>query len=509
MKKNLFAWAVACMLAAGEAGAQNPIIQTRYTADPAACVYGDTLYLYTSVDNEEGEGYQKTIWQLYTTTDMVNWTDCGTVASLADFSWAGDNGAWAPHVVPRDGKWYMYAPIQLRGIGVLVGQSPCGPWRDPLQRALINHDIRDIDPTVFIDDDGQAYLYWGNNGLWYVKLTRSMVDYNGEIMEIPLTEETVGGYEEKYKDENGEEQTRLVGVDKYEEGPWAYKRGEKYYLVYAAGGIPEHLSYSMSDSPTGPWKYQGRIMDSPDGSFTTHPSGVDFKGRSYIFYHNGKLKGGSGFRRSVCVEQFEYNADGTIPHIPMTKKGVSEPVAHVSPYARQEAEMIALSVGVRTAQDESRGVYLDSLDMGDYVKVKAVDFGEEGARSVRLCVRQRENDGFIQVCIDSQSNVVATVDVSGVQDWVELAADLNEVVTGVHDIYFRFRATDTGKRNELMQFDYWYFLPQTVSGVESREAVTGSRDGVSGPYDLSGRRIAQPGRGIYIKGGKKYVGQPF
>mgnify|MGYP001524047985 FL=1 len=219
MKKNLFAWAVACMLAAGEAGAQNPIIQTRYTADPAACVYGDTLYLYTSVDNEEGEGYQKTIWQLYTTTDMVNWTDCGTVASLADFSWAGDNGAWAPHVVPRDGKWYMYAPIQLRGIGVLVGQSPCGPWRDPLQRALINHDIRDIDPTVFIDDDGQAYLYWGNNGLWYVKLTRSMVDYNGEIMEIPLTEETVGGYEEKYKDENGEEQTRLVGVDKYEEGP--------------------------------------------------------------------------------------------------------------------------------------------------------------------------------------------------------------------------------------------------------------------------------------------------
>lgn len=92
------------MLAAGEAGAQNPIIQTRYTADPAACVYGDTLYLYTSVDNEEGEGYQKTFWQLYTTTDMVNWTDCGTVASLADFSWAGDNGAWAPHVIPRNGN---------------------------------------------------------------------------------------------------------------------------------------------------------------------------------------------------------------------------------------------------------------------------------------------------------------------------------------------------------------------------------------------------------------------
>lgn len=496
------------MLATVGAGAQNPIIQTRYTADPAACVYGDTLYLYTSVDNEEGEGYQKTFWQLYTTTDMVNWTDRGTVASLADFNWANDNGAWAPHVIPRNGKWYMYAPLQMLGIGVLVGQSPTGPWRDPLKHALINHDIRDIDPTAFIDDDGQAYLYWGNNGLWYVKLTRNMLDYNGEITEIPLTEETVGGYVETYKDENGNEQERVIGVDNYEEGPWVYKREGKYYLAYAAGGIPEHLSYSMSDSPTGPWKYQGRIMDTPEGSFTTHPAVVDFKGHSYIFYHSGQLKGGSGFRRSVCVEEFEYNADGTIPFIPATKKGVEEAVGKVSPYVRQEAEMIAMSVGVRTAQDGMRGVYLDSLDMGDYVKVKAVDFGEAGARSVRLCARKTVNDGFVQVCIDSQSNVVATVDVAGAQDWTELVADLDETVSGVHDVYFRFRATGTAKRNDLMQFDWWCFSSQTASGVVTVEAEGGNGPAPSGLYDLSGRRIAEPGTGIYIKDGKKYMGRP-
>ena len=92
---------------------------------------------------------------------MVNWTDCGTVASLADFSWAGDNGAWAPHGFRVTGNGTCMPPIHMRGIGVLVGQSPCGPWRDPLQRALINHDIRDIDPTVFIDDDGQAYFVLG------------------------------------------------------------------------------------------------------------------------------------------------------------------------------------------------------------------------------------------------------------------------------------------------------------------------------------------------------------
>ena len=283
MKKLLFM----CMAAAltppfVEGFAQNPIIQTRFTADPAPYVLGDTCYLYTSVDNEEGEGYQKTFWQLYTSTDMVNWTDRGTVASLADFSWAGDNGAWAPHAISRSGKWFLYVPIQLRGIGVLMGNSPTGPWRDVRKGPLINQDIRDIDPTVFIDKDEQAYLYWGNNGLWYARLSRNMMAINGDYVEIPRTVESVGGYEETYVDENGQEQTRLVGTDKYEEGPWVYERNGKYYLIYAAGGIPEHLSYSMSDSPTGPWKYCGQIMDPPEGSFTTHPGIVDFKGRSFI-----------------------------------------------------------------------------------------------------------------------------------------------------------------------------------------------------------------------------------
>lgn len=504
MKSNILTMAAAiCMLAAMEGKAQNPIIQTRYTSDPAPVVHGDTLYLYTGIDNEDGEGYQKTFWQLYTTTDMVNWTDRGKVASLEDFNWAGDNGAWASQVIERNDKWYMYAPIQLRGIGVLVGKSPYGPWNDPLKRPIINKDIYDIDPTVFIDDDGQAYLYWGNNGLWYVELTRNMLDYNGGIVEVPLTEEAFGGYKETYVDDNGVEQTRVIGVDCYEEGPWVYKREGKYYLVYAAGGVPEHLSYSMSDSPTGPWKYQGKIMDTPEGSFTTHPGVVDFKGNSYIFYHSGQLKGGSGFRRSVCVEQFEYNADGTIPEIPMTKKGVTTAVSHLSPYERREAETIAMSIGIRTDQNEERGVYLDSLDHGDYVKVKSLDFGEEGAKSVMVCARKKANAGRIEVCIDSQSNAVATIDVSEATDWTELTADLDETVTGVHDVYFRFRATDTSNREELMQFDYWQFAPN-ATGVES--IATDRKAGYkSGMYDLSGRRIHRPVKGIYIKDGKKYL----
>nr|WP_262712398.1 family 43 glycosylhydrolase [Arachidicoccus ginsenosidivorans] len=105
---------------------QNPIIQTRYTADPAPMVYHDTVFLYTSHDQPDAVGFKMTDWLLYTSTDMVNWTDRGTVASLKDFKWAGKNGAWAPQVIRRNGKFYMYCPIHLGGIGVLISNSPTG-----------------------------------------------------------------------------------------------------------------------------------------------------------------------------------------------------------------------------------------------------------------------------------------------------------------------------------------------------------------------------------------------
>ena len=347
-----------------------------------------------------------------------------------------------------------------------------------------------------------------NQGVWreLEEFIRSEYIDNGKEAYIIAGPAGVGGYDETYVDENGEEQTRRVGTDKYEEGPWAYERNGKYYLVYAAGGIPEHLSYSMSDSPTGPWKYCGQIMDTPEGSFTTHPGIVDFKGRSFIFYHNGGLKGGSGFRRSVCVEEFTYNEDGTIPHIPITKEGVTEAVTHLSPYIRQEAETIGMSSGVRTAQDEKRGVYLDSLDMSDYVKVKSVDFGTTGAKSVMLAVRKVKNPGLIQVCIDTQSNVVGTVNVPESGEWTEVRADLDETITGIHDVYFRFRAT-AAERKDLMQFDYWQFFTNTATGVaDALSDAPSQEDGAT--YDLSGRKVEQPGKGVYIRDGKKFLNRP-
>lgn len=173
-------------------GAQNPIIQTKYTADPAPFVYKDTVFLYTSHDEENagpsmGRFLMKD-WLLYTSVDMVNWTDHGVVASLKDFSWGKqDNGAWAPQCIERNGKFYLYCPIHMNGIGVLVSDSPYGPFTDPLGKPLIKNSMDDIDPSVYIDDDNQAYLYWGNPKVYHVKLNEDMISYKGEIVAEQMT----------------------------------------------------------------------------------------------------------------------------------------------------------------------------------------------------------------------------------------------------------------------------------------------------------------------------------
>ena len=262
--------------------AQNPIVQTMYTADPAPMVYNDTLFVYTTHDEQTTSNFFTMFdWQLFSTTDMVNWTAHGRVASLDDFAWANqDNGAWAPQCIERNGKFYLYCPLHGNGIGVLIADSPYGPFTDPLGTRLIgsNNIWDDIDPTVFIDDDGQAYLYWGNPGLSYVKLNEDMISFdtsigNNGIVAIEMTTEAFGERE-------GGEGNHTTN---YEEGPWLFKRNDIYYMVYAAVGIPEYIAYSTAPSATGPWTYGGIIMSTHPGlAFTNHPGIAEYKGLSLI-----------------------------------------------------------------------------------------------------------------------------------------------------------------------------------------------------------------------------------
>ncbi len=441
---------------AGSLSAQNPIVQTYFTADPAPMVYDGTVYLYTSHDEDSTVNNFFTMydWRCYSSKDMVNWTDHGAVASLKNFTWMNkDNGAWAPQCIERNGNFYLYVPIHGEGIAVLVSDSPTGPFTDPVGKRLVesDHIWQDIDPTVFVDDDGQAYLYWGNPSLWYVKLNKDMISYDTTIgkngvVSVEMTAEAFGSKAGR----DGKPGTT------YTEGPWFYKRNSLYYMIYAAEGIPEYISYSTANSPEGPWTYKGQIMKRADHlAFTNHAGIIDFKGNSYIFYHDQDLSKGQGFKRSVSVEQFTYNADGSIPLITPTKEGVTKSVANLDPYKKVEAETIAFSEGLKTLTDSKTGVYVTKIENGDYLTVRSVDFGK-GAKTFEASVASASGGGKIEIRLDNRNGeLLGTIDVKntgGLQKWATVKGKVKKA-TGVQDICLVFK----GGEGELFNFDWWAF----------------------------------------------------
>ncbi|MEK5253530.1 family 43 glycosylhydrolase [Paenibacillus sp. FSL F4-0125] len=448
--------------------ADNPVVQTIYTADPAPLVVGDTVYLYTGHDEDGSTYFTMNEWRVYSSTDMVNWTDHGSPLSYKTFSWAkGD--AWAGHAIERNGKFYYYATVTSSAlgrpvIGVAVSDSPTGPFVDALGYPLVASAWGDIDPVAYIDEDGQAYLYWGNPELKYVKLNPDMISYdkNVGIVTVPLTTE---GF--------GKRTGNASKLTLYEEGPWFYKHGDLYYMVYAAGGIPEYISYSTSNSPTGPWTYRGVIMSTQGKSFTNHPGVIDFKGHSYFFYHNGALPGGGGFTRSVAVEEFNYNPDGTFPVINMTTQGPAA-LMRLNPYVRNEAETIAWASGIKTEPSNQGGMNVYHIDNGDYIKIKNVDFGSTGAGLFSANVSSASNGGTLELHLDStEGTLIGTLPISntgGDQVWQKKTTNISGA-SEVHDVYLVFKGEATGN---LFKIDYWQF--KQMSAAHDLSAINASID---------------------------------
>jgi beta-xylosidase len=288
----------------------NPIITYKYTADPAAMVYKNKMYLFTGQDvaPQKDNRYVMHDWTCFSTEDMQTWTEHKTPLSVKNFAWAKDD-AWASQVIERNGKFYWYiaithATIHGKAIGVAVADKPEGPYKDAIGKALITNDMTaqtkiswdDIDPSVFIDDDGQAYLFWGNTVLKYIKLKENMIETEDEIKTIELPHFT--------------------------EAPWIHKRKGWYYLSYAYE-FPEKIAYAMSKNINGPWEYKGILNEIAGNSNTNHQAIVNFKGKDYFIYHNGALVPDAGsFHRSVCIDELYYNKDGTMKRVVMTSEGV-------------------------------------------------------------------------------------------------------------------------------------------------------------------------------------------
>jgi hypothetical protein len=287
----------------------NPLFTDQYTADPGAMVDNCTFYIACGHD-EGSTGFIMKEWFVLKSTDMVTWTK--TVAmKLSTFAWA-DANAWAGQMIRgKNGKYYWYVPVNERGggmaIGVAVADNPEGPWKDALGKALINdasemanwNFTKDsdtpytIDPTVFVDDDGQAYLQYG--GFWRLvtmKLNTDMISINGKMVES-----TPSGYFES---------------------PYLTKRNNVYYEIYAADKNPATIDYATATNPMGPWTRKGTVLNAlpqvtGQDAPTNHAAVAEFAGEWYIVYHvsNGP-NGGGTYRREVAIDKLTFNTDGSI-----------------------------------------------------------------------------------------------------------------------------------------------------------------------------------------------------
>lgn len=290
----------------------NPLFKAPLTADPSVMVANDTLYLYTGSDEQplDKEGFLMSKWYVFSTTDMVNWTEHGAVMDTKTFEWAKAN-AFAGHCVENHGKYWWYVPLTHNtikkgegfAIGVAVSDHPYGPFKDAIGAPIItdtteNSIVLNIDPCVFVDDDKQVYLFWGSwNEIRMVKLNSNMTE-----MAEPV---------------------RVLEVKNFFEAPYIHKRGDIYYLSYAAG-YPSRTEYSSSKSINGPWEYGGIINDTIANSPTNHQAIVNYKGNDYFVYHNAGLVDGGPFRRSVCVDALSYDIDNSIMKVLRTKEGVAK-----------------------------------------------------------------------------------------------------------------------------------------------------------------------------------------
>lgn len=340
--------------------AGNPILgfdadgNTMYAGDPAALVDGDTVYIYAGHDTSTADNYVMPDWVCYSSKNMTDWKYEGSVMKATDVSWRNDNNsAWASQAIKYGDKYYLYfctwdkTSDGKQSIGVAVSDSPTGPFIDkgtPLVKGTLTEpqtsNWNDIDPTVWvetIDGEEHRYLAWGN-GIFYVcELNKDMIsvkDLNGD------------GQIKMNDDIKQQEFTNLPENLGFTEAPWIYRRKDadgnytgKYYM-FGAFGWREQMGYVTSDSMYGPWKWGELVMGPTATSNTNHPSVIDFNGKTYFIYHNGSLPWGSGFRRVVCIEEFQFNEDGTLYNnrgygsvpIPETSTGIAGKISTIKTY---------------------------------------------------------------------------------------------------------------------------------------------------------------------------------
>ena len=419
--------------------ATNPIITTAYTADPSGHVFNDTLYVYASHDRIEAKEWDMLDYHCYSTDDLKNWTDHGIIFSLENSPW-GISHLWAPDCVYKDGKYYLYYPASETDkysfkIGVAISDSPTGPFTDigkPIPK------VTGIDPSVFIDDDGQAYIYWANGGPKAAKLKNNMIELDGQIINIE-------------------------GCEKFFEGPWVFKRNNIYYITYPAwmkggsgdGGQGQYYDYAISKSPLGPFTYKGHFsVTHQQHAGNIHGSQFPFKDKWYCLYHDFSMSTDSpnrGFKRCVKLDEINFYNDDSIKDLIWTTNGPAK-LKNLNPYIKIEAECLNQTDipegkhAVATQACSEGGVNVGWIDNGDWLRYANLDFSK-GTESMELRIASPFDNAKLQIRLDSlDGQLIGTIDIpntGGWQNWKTVKSKISPI-SDIHDIYLVAESTTGG-----------------------------------------------------------------
>lgn len=433
-------------------GENNPLYTQRFGADPGFLVYKDRLYVYTTNDDFEYDSAGKIKENSYdvqeinciSSADLVNWTDHGPIpvagqsgaAKWAFCSWAPD--ACVKTINGKD-KFFLYFANSGGGIGVLTADSPEGPWRDPIGKALVTGSSPNcngipwmFDPAVLVDDDGTGYLYFGGG-------------VDGKDASNPGTARAV---------KLGDDMTSLAGTPVTMNPPYLFedssilKIGSTYYYSYCTnfsvpGGNPYgmnsgEIGYMTSSSPLGPFTYQGIMFKSTgsyqlDGGGNNHHSLVQFKGSYYLLYHARTIERRMGVQKNyrsphidnATVQNGKVSVTGTL-------KGVTQLEA-LNPYQTVQAETIYRQAGMTT--NGLGDTNMSNKSTGDWFGVKGVAF-TNGASSVTMRVKSSAG-GAIKITTGSENGkAVGYVEVPATNgSYVDITAPV-EGLSGTQNVYF-------------------------------------------------------------------------
>jgi len=415
------------VLGFNSATAQNPIIHNQFTADPSARVFGDSVYVYPSHDILATEGKGRVGWfcmedyHVFASKNLTDWKDDGIVVTQNKIPWVKPDSysMWAPDCIERNGKYYFYFPTAPKdssygrgfAIGVAIADKPSGPF---IPQAEPIKNVHGIDPNVFIDKDGQAYLYWALGNVYGAKLKANMLELDGEV-------KTLGVLPDK-------------GL---KEGPYLFERNGIYYLTFPhVENKTERLEYAIADNPLGPFKITGVIMDETPGCWTNHQSIIQYKNQWYLFYHANDLSPNFDKARSIRADSLFFNEDGTIKKVVPTLRGIG---------ITNATSNIQID---RYTSKSDEGVVVDFIDTANrfngwktilnksnaFIQYNTVDFGKKKLNAV-VVKAMSSSGGTLQIHLDDRNSpAIATVVIAKTNGWKEIKAPLSYDKAGIHHL---------------------------------------------------------------------------